>query len=162
MNPIQWLENNIPNFKELPEPDRQAIFHFTLLWSLFEAKALETHASPPAIIALVHEWAAKNRLEVKLFEASLEYFQQRYFVDGKPTRHFGGLHLRHNDSPGLVRAVLQGENTNASDCVAALIIVVYRLRNNLFHGIKWAYGVRNQLDNFNHANEVLMNALTLT
>lgn len=30
------------------------------------------------------------------------------------------------------------------------------LRNNLFHGLKWAYGMRGQRDNFIHASRVLM------
>jgi hypothetical protein len=161
MNPIQWLETHIPEFLNLPEADRQMIFHFTLLWSLFEAKALETSASPSAIISLVNKWSAEGRLAFKVFEDDLEYFRKRYFVDGKPTQYFDGLHLRPNDSPDLVRAVLRKENDNVADCIAALFIVVYRLRNNLFHGVKWAYGIRGQLDNFTHANEVIMSALSL-
>jgi hypothetical protein len=58
-----------------------------------------------------------------------------------------------------VRAVLKGENTNPADCVAVLLIVAFRLRNNLFHGVKWAYGIRGQLGNFTNANEALMAAL---
>jgi len=43
--------------------------------------------------------------------------------------------------------------------VAALLIVVYRLRNNLFHGEKWAYEMKDQRSNFEQANEVLMKAM---
>jgi hypothetical protein len=32
-------------------------------------------------------------------------------------------------------------------------------RNNLFHGAKWAYGLRDQRENFTHANTVLMRLL---
>ena len=42
--------------------------------------------------------------------------------------------------------------------VAVILIVIYRFRNNLFHGVKWEYELRGQLDNFNHANQVLMAA----
>ena len=58
MNPIQWLEQTVPGFSDLPTEDREAIFHFALLWSLFEAKALHSHASANAILALAHELAA--------------------------------------------------------------------------------------------------------
>jgi hypothetical protein len=68
------------------------------------------------------------------------------------TVYFGGLHLRRNDKSALVRAVLNKENTNPADSVAALLIVVLRLRNNLFHGVKWAYEIREQLGNFTNAN----------
>jgi hypothetical protein len=161
MTPIEWLEHNVLGFADLPESDRQAIFHFALLWSLFEGKALQTRASAHAILALVHEWAARGRLTVEPFEESLEYFRRRHFTNGQPTEHFNALCLRHNDNPELVRAVLQRANADPADCVAALLIVVYRLRNNLFHGVKWDYVLQGQLDNFVHANTALMSALTL-
>lgn len=120
MNPIEWLELNVPGFSELPEADRAAILHFALLWSLFEAKALQTRASAHSILELVHEWAAQGRLNAQGFEPSLQYFRQRYFQDGVATRHFDGLNLRNNDNPELVREVLGGNNNNPPDAVAGI------------------------------------------
>ncbi len=135
--------------------------HFALLWSLFEAKALHTRASANAILALSHEWKAQGLLDATRFSTHLEHFKARYFTNGQPTPHFNGLRIRNGDSPELVRAVLSGENVDPADSVAALLIVVYRLRNNLFHGIKWAYELKDQLANFNHANSALMSALDI-
>lgn len=158
MNPIEWLELTAPGFRELPREDREAIFQFLLLWSLFEAKALQTRASAHSILALVHERAAQNRLTAQQFEPSLRYFRERYFANGTATSHFAGLSLRANDNPGLVQQVLQGANNNPADSVAALLIVIYRIRNNLFHGMKWGYGIRDQRANFENANATLMSA----
>ena len=133
--------------------------YFSLLWSFFEAKAMHTNASSNRILALVHEWAAQNRLNLAPFSQSLAYFKNRYFNSGDYSDLFHGLNLRKGDNPELVKAVLRGENTNDADCVAALLIVVYRLRNNLFHGVKWAYDIRDQLDNFTNANNAIMAAL---
>ncbi|MBT9161319.1 MAG: hypothetical protein DDT26_02624 [Dehalococcoidia bacterium] len=160
MNPIDWLEQTVLGFSELPSEDREAIFQFALLWSLFEAKALQTRASANSILALVHERAAQNRLAAGDFEPSLRYFRQRYFSAGIATQHYAGLHLRTNDNAVLVQQVLCGANNNPADSVAALLIVIYRLRNNLFHGLKWAYGIQNQRENFEHANAALMTAFT--
>ena len=132
---------------------------FSLLWSFFEARTLNTHASANAILSLTHEWASSDRLRFELFAESLAYFQTRYFQNGNSTNYFSGLNLRPNDNPALVSAVLKGENKNHSDSVAALLIVVFRLRNNLFHGVKWADGIRGQLANFTNANAALMAAL---
>jgi len=162
LHPIKWLEGHVHGFLELPEADRQAILHFALLWSLFESTALNTRASSASIVALVHEWWASGMLRIDPFEESLRYFQDRYFEDGEPTPHFDGLNLRRNDNPELVRSVLSRENTNVADNISALLIVVYRLRNNLFHGQKWAYGIQGQLRNFTEANNVLMESLPLT
>lgn len=159
MKPIDWLCAKAPGFSDLSEDERAAIMHFSLLWSFFEAEALHTNASAKSILALVHEWASNGRLNKALFAPSLTYFCTRYFDQGSLTKHFGGLNLRRNDGPELVGAVLKGENKNDADNVAALLIVVFRLRNNLFHGVKWAYGIRGQLDNFTNANTALMAAL---
>ena len=59
-----------------------------------------------------------------------------------------------------MKQVLRGENNNHADSVAGLLIVIYRLRNNLFHGIKWAYGIQGQRNNFEQANAALIAALT--
>ena len=161
MNPIDWLCAKAPGFNELPEEDRLAIMHFSLLWSFFEAEALKTNASAAAILAVVHEWANQGRLNVAAFAESLDYFKARYFHNGAASQHFQGLSLRRNDKPSMVEAVLREENTNPADSVSALLIIVYRLRNNLFHGVKWAYGIHDQLGNFTHANTALMSALEI-
>jgi len=159
MNPIDWLCVHAPGFVELPEEDRQAIFHFSLLWSFFEARALHTRGSANAILAVAHEWASHRQLTLGPFEESLAYFRARYVANGEATQLFHGLALRNNDNPALVLSVLKCENTNVPDSVAALLIVVFRLRNNLFHGVKWAYGIQGQRENFNRASAVLMSAL---
>ena len=161
MNPIDWLCKNAHGFSNLSEEERAAIMHFALLWSLFEAEALDTNASASNILALVNKWADQDLLNIAAFTQSLAYFKDRYFKNGLLTDDFSGLDLRKNDKPTLVSAVLKGENTNPTDCVAVLFIIVFRLRNNLFHGKKWAYEIRGQLDNFAHANDALMAALEL-
>lgn len=159
MDPHTWLNQRVPGFGDLSDQEKSAIMHFTLLWSFFEAKALRTNASSNCILTLVHEWAAQNRLNLAPFSQSLTYFKNRYFNGGEFSHLFHGLKLRRGDSPELVKQVLRGESINDADCVAALLIIVYRLRNNLFHGMKWDYDIRYQLDNFKNANNTIMAAL---
>lgn len=161
MKPIEWLEHNAPGFNNLSELEREAISNFSLLWSFFEARALATRGSSQAICALTHKWSSQGILDAQKFSANLQYFQQRYYLNSVPTQHLASLNLRTNDCRELVNVVLKSENTNPADCVAALLIIVYRLRNNLFHGAKWAYGIQGQLENFNNANSVLMSALSI-
>ena len=52
-------------------------------------------------------------------------------------------------------------NADVAEVAAALLIIVYRFRNNLLHGVKWAYEIRGQFENFRHANAVLMQAIEL-
>jgi hypothetical protein len=159
MNTIDWLCQHAPGFQELPEPDRQAIMQFSLIWSFFEAKELNTKASASTIEALVQSWSTSGQLNIEPFSPPLAYFRNRYFQNGKQTSYFEGLELRDNKQLRMVTAVLSGENNDPVPCVTALFIVVYRLRNNLFHGTKWAYGIKDQLSNFTHASLTLMAAL---
>ena len=132
---------------------------FSLLWSLFEARVLNTNASAATIEAAVSAWEGAGQLSLETFAEDLAYFRQRYFPNGQVSYHFAHLNFRPNDKQDLVRAVLSGENPDAAAVVTALLTIVYRLRNNLFHGIKWAYDIEGQLLNFTHANNALMAAL---
>lgn len=159
MYPQEWLNNKALGFEKLTEQEVSAILYFTILWSLFEKKALHTNASSNKILALVHEWSAQNQLYVDKFESSIDYFKNRYFNGGRFSRFFSDLNLRRNDNRELVKSVLSGKIKNDADCVAVILIIVYRLRNNLFHGVKWADGISGQLDNFTNANNAIMAAL---
>ncbi|MQW61595.1 hypothetical protein GHK33_02455 [Sinorhizobium meliloti] len=155
----KWLEDRAPGFKALPEPDRRAIFDFAFLWSLFESQVMGNFAQAGRIRAKVDEWAGAGNLDAGLYDAELVYFRNRYFADGKLTYHFDFLFLRNSDHPELVKAVLEGANNDPRDRMLALLMIVWRLRNNLFHGAKWAYELRDQRENFTHANSILMRIL---
>jgi len=157
----QWLAERAPGFKNLPSRDRNAIFDFAFLWSLFEAQVMNNFARADRIREKVDEWTAAGTLGAELYDGELTYFRKRYFADGALTDHFPYLGLRPADYPDLVRAVIEETNNDPHDRVLALLMIVWRLRNNLFHGAKWAYELRGQFDNFAHANNVLMRLLEL-
>ena len=159
MNPIDWLTAQAPGFGQLSDEERQAIMHFALLWSFFEARVLQNSASANAIQTAVQNGIGK--VDLQTFQEPFAYFRDRYFQNNNSTSHFDGLHFRANDKRPLVEAVLNGTNQNPVDFVTALLLIVWRLRNNLFHGVKWAYGIHDQLGNFINANTVLMNSMDL-
>ena len=155
----EWLSERAPGFKALPSRDRNAIFDFAFLWSLFEAKVMNNFARADRIREKVDEWSEAGILEAALYDDELAYFRARYFADGALTYHFPHLHLRPADHPDLVEAVVAGMNNDPRDRILALLMIVWRLRNNLFHGEKWTYELRDQFNNFRHANRVLMRVL---
>lgn len=155
----QWLEARAPGFKDLPEADRRVIYDFSFLWSLFEAQIMDNFARADRIREKVDEWAAAGTLEAAQYDPQLAYFRNRYLANGALTHHFPHLHLRQSDHPTLVQAVIEGANDDPRDRMLALLMIVWRLRNNLFHGAKWAYELRDQRENFTQANSVLMRML---
>src|SRR5690606_37402507 len=103
-----------------------------------------------------------GKLDPAAFSQTLDYFKDRYFQGGHFTHHFDSLKLRGNDSPDLVRAVLSGNNVDPVDSVVVLFIIIYRFRNNYFHGPKWAYNLQGQLRNFTVASNSLMTAMDMS
>ncbi|MCP1471945.1 hypothetical protein J3E64_003660 [Sphingobium sp. OAS761] len=154
-----WLEARAPGFQDLPDEDRRAIFDFAFLWSLFEAEIMEANARADRITEKVDAWAAGDIMGADLYDAELAYFRDRYFADDELTYHYPFLNLRKSDHSDLVEAVIRGANNDPRDRILALLMIVWRLRNNLFHGAKWAYQIKGQRENFTQANAVLMRVL---
>lgn len=154
-----WLMERIPGYAALPDPDRNAIRSFAFLWSLFEAKLMGRQASARRIAQAVKEWDDAGTLGAELYDGEVAYFRERYFRDGKFTSLFYGLRTRKGDMPALIAAGISGDAEAPRERVLTVLLVIWRLRNNLFHGEKWAYGLQGQFANFTHANAVLMRVL---
>lgn len=155
----KWLIEKIPGYAVLPGPDRDAIKTFALLWSLFEAKVMGAEASARKIAMAVDQWDAAGALAAELYDEEIAYFRNRYFQDGEFTLHFGKLLLRKWDMPDLIAAGITGMADTPRDRVLTVLLIIWRFRNNLFHGEKWAYNLQGQLSNFNHANAVMTRVL---
>jgi hypothetical protein len=156
-----WLTSYAPGYGALKPREREAIAYFCLLWSLFEAQQMVNNANAKRICDRVREWAHEGALNMRSFEKPLEYFRNRYFSHGEFTYNFNALNFRSSDRRPIVERVLSGASNDAGDVVIALLLIVYRLRNNLFHGMKWGDELREQEANFKNANEVLMRALEI-
>ena len=159
MSAFDWLKTIEPNIPDYSPEEREAISDFTLLWSLFESRLLNSSANAKAIMAAAQRWHDDGALTARPFAGTLAYFRNRYFEKGEPTFRFHHLHLRQNDMPDLVRDVLSGKPASIVDECTVVFIVIYRFRNNLFHGVKWAYAIKDQLENFGHSNAALKRAL---
>lgn len=152
------IEMIAPGVANLSQAEHEALQRFTLLWTLFEAQVLESNASVRKIAEVV-EQLGPQAFEVDWFQEQLVYFQDRYIEDGNTNYRFEHLHLRNNDNPEHVKSVLLGENIDIKAQLIACLTIVYRFRNNFFHGLKWAYGLQEQFDNFTHSANLLKKCL---
>ena len=155
----KWLIEKVPGYAALPGPDRDAIKTFALLWSLFEAKVMGAEASARKIALAVDRWDAAGALAAELYDNEVAYFRDRYFENGEFTFRFDKLQLRKWDLPDMIAAGIRGDADTPRERVLTVLIIIWRFRNNLFHGEKWTYDLQGQLDNFSHANAVLMRVL---
>ena len=127
-----WLNLNAPGYDQLSQEEKDAIMHFSLLWSLFETQVLDTSASAGSIEDKITSWYESDRLNGEGFEEFINYFTHRYIENGEPNYRFDHLHLRNNDKPDLVKSVLLGEQNSIKDILTVMLIIVLRYRYNFF------------------------------
>ena len=150
MNTTEWINNRYgTNFNE---EDLASVKDFSLLWNVFEKEICGNNFSIPTL----QQDLANRNLNLDLFQEQIDYFKNRYVSNGGFTPRFGHLNFRPNDRQQLVEEVLLGVNNNPNDIILAAAIIVYRFRNNLFHGIKNIPNIDQQRENFETANRFLM------
>lgn len=152
----EWLEKRAYGYENLSGKERQAITGFSILWSLFEAQALGTSANVLKIVEKCKNLCEPiGRVRECHFSDSLAYFQWRYTKDGAVNHLFHNLHLPKGYAQKLVKKVILRNEPTTAYKLAACLIIVYRYRNNYFHGIKWATEFRDQQKNFEESNKLL-------
>ena len=156
---IEWLRARVPGFDFLQEDELQAICDFTLLWSLFEARMFPGGVSAQAICEMVERWSDTGSLSDDPYASEFEYIQSRYYARNEFTHQFYDLRFRRNNREALVRSALDGTDNSLVARATVTFIVIYRYRNNLFHGAKWDYDLAGQQANFSIAISALMKAL---
>ncbi len=161
MEPIQWLKRVAPGFDLLSTEEIKAIADFFFLWSFFEYTVLDNAGNAKTIIHAVKSLSKRGTLTLNPFRDAIRYYSERYYDGTQFTYEFNGLNFRPSDHRSLVEKVIQGRPTDDADILSAILIIVFRLRNNLSHGVKAVYGFRGQLENFRHANTVLMSFVEL-
>jgi len=156
----KWLTERAPGFKHLSKEEQGAISNFTLLWGLFESRILNTEGNASTICDMVDSWSQAGTLDAAMLDPELARFRDRYYSDEAFTYHFDNLHLRGpRDREPLVRGVIDGSDNDKRNSTVAVLIIILRYRNNLFHGVKWQYMLADQLGNFTSANNALMKVL---
>lgn len=157
MNTLEWLGRHHEGFDGLGEDETAAIMEFTILWAFFEAHYLDTAASPQKFVSLAEKIIATGRINMPPITEATNYWRNRYVEDGISTHYFATLHLRDSDNRQIVEDVLFENDNTPRNLITTGLTIVYRYRNNLFHGMKWAYGLRGQKGNFMIANKFLKN-----
>lgn len=162
MGALEWLAQRDDGLAHVPVEDQQEMMDFMMLWSYFEARFLNTNATPDTIEMFAHRLEQAGLIQIDHLVESLEYLRNRYVEAGELGGRFEGLHLRRRDNVETVKNVLLGIEHSPTEVLICCLTIVLRYRNNLFHGLKWAYGLRNQRDNFIVANRILINTAEMT
>ena len=157
---IEWIEQFLNSGGNLQSQGLSRVTNFVFLWNIFEATALDRDATLGKIRLLVDNLHQFQPLTVIELQGYLTYFSDRYFnPNGKNTYSLEGLKFRDNQSDQAakaeVEAVLTRNEIRPEMILKALLIILYRFRNNLFHGNKEIVQIEGQIQNFIVANNIL-------
>lgn len=150
---LQWINEKLN--VNLNNEDLDSIKDFSLIWNVFESKVCKKNFSPDR----VQEGINSKDYTLKNFSKELKYFQNRYITEGHANHRFAFLYFRNKKSEQFCKDVLLGNITELNEIILGLVLIVYRLRNNLFHGVKNMAVIDEQKDNFGMANQILSKIL---
>ena len=150
---LEWIRSIRPFRSLLYQTE---IFCFPFVWSLFEYE-YRTNDSASVGVRALQEIAKKQKAKLREdpFVSAWEHFQVRYVTADKINGHFDELFGNNRSGKSIVKNTLESSCASPYSKAEALLIIVYRLRNNFFHGTKIKYEFKDQYKNFYHANSVL-------
>ena len=158
-NAVEWMVSRKPSLARYGKDQLEHVLHFTLMWNMFESYLCNQSASVNALESLLRDLERNNQLQIVEFESYLSLFQSRYVSNGEFTERFPHLNLRRGDREDLVRSVLLGEKTDEFSTALTCLLIIYRYRNNLFHGIKDVNDLTFQRDIFEQSSMLLSRVL---
>lgn len=153
-----WIDKFFDQGVKVDEKTLKEIEKFTVVWLIFEKYICEEEASLSKL-DLVVDKVNENNIDNAIYQETLEYFQNRYINDqGNTNEYFKGIFRSHeNRYETICTNVLKGNFNSKKEILKGLIFLVYRYRNNLFHGVKDVLRLDDQFENFIHINIFLQN-----
>lgn len=163
---LEWIKNFFDNGVDLNNEGIDRVRNFSLLWNLFETFACKRRADINSISNAVDKTNQREPITTDLIAEHLTYFKERYFKeDGTPKEIFEGLKFRprqtEQEAKQKVTETLTDKIYDSAENLKSLLFILYRLRNNLFHGEKEVVRLNGQMDNFTVANDLLAKVLTI-
>ncbi len=157
----EWIKQNADGYTALSPEEINAIGEFSLLWGFFEFRFLGCKANVKEIMEKVPELVNNTDVKPEVFSDEFEYFKDRYRSEGETNQKFNNYLFHKPEKKQFVADVLKGDVNDTIPIVQSLVIIAYRLRNNLFHGEKWEYKLVDQRNNFQNASSVMIKIMDL-
>ena len=147
-----WLAANIEQARGVSDAAWKTVADFALLWSLFEAELCDAYADAPKLAKLADRFGG-SALGEPMHQA-FSFWRNRY-VEGTGTNERFNELFKKPTGRNIAEPVLLAANPDDASKLRCILIVVYRLRNNLFHGNKEIRSFNDQKQNLDHGIAVL-------
>lgn len=159
-NASSWITANCVGAHDLRPETIDVVANFALMWNFFEGAVCDNRANIP-VLERVSEEIGRNFAHNNGIERVVKFWTSRYWTGTEFRNLFDDLHFRKCDRREIVEAVLRGDRVDFASKLFAVLIIVYRLRNNLFHGLKTIDTLNDQVANLNMACCALASVLEL-
>ena len=135
LNVLEWLNTYYENTKNFNDDKINAVRDFSLLWNLLESKLGNRNVNIQTLATIASTtYLIDSRKD--FYISCLEYLKQRYINNNITNEFFDQLRFRATDKREFVANVFKQAETNPEKIIEALLIIIYRLRNNMFYGEK--------------------------
>lgn len=148
-NQHSYDKNNI-------QEDLDTVGYFLILWSLFERICCNTYANKSTIDCVIEN--VKDSFSDTMLNEAFGYMKERY----KDKEKFKNLRFRETGGKVMkehCENTFSDEEASKEDKLKTVLYIIYRYRNNLFHGSKQIPALQQQKDNFNMAYKVLIECI---
>lgn len=149
-----WLQRNLKGYRDLGHEIKAVILYFAVAWSLFEHRAIQGGDIRRGIDNFVANQIPQST-ELRRFAPAIQHFIKQYVEDGETNASFDDLVKGNPGYAENIRPFLLGKDSSARGQIQALLYIIYCLRNNMIHGLKWKWGYQNQLENLDQSVGVL-------
>lgn len=147
-----WLTDNIEQARGVSEAAWKTVADFALLWSLFEAELCAAHASPYTLVSIAD--SLDDRALEEGVNAAFDYWRARYIEGASTNQRFNELFVETGGRT-VAESILLADAPDERSKLKCALLIVYRLRNNLFHGTKEIRTFNDQKENLDHGTAVL-------
>lgn len=157
----KWIAQHTYDGVEISKEAKAIISSFALMWNLFEIALCDKFANVDKLVRLVErlEPATVDTDVQEAIRECVHYWRTRYFGGGQVGVSLDGLHFRDRDRRDVVETVLQQQESSLEQELLACLLIIHRLRNNLFHGLKEFSRLNLQVENLDYACRGLAAAL---
>lgn len=162
-DPLEWLQQRVGR-EALPGEAFGAAMKFALLWMYFEGQACGAEANSKRLREFATDLYARrlDNLRGRL-DRPLRFFVERYGdVANDPNRFIRRLGEPERIKPADQAAIIQSltcHNIDEIDKAIGLLLICFRVRNNLFHGSKKVQTLAQQTDLFENLSLILTTLL---
>lgn len=131
-----WINRYFGWEAPLDSDELNPLLGFCLLWALFEADCCAKNANKDSIQICIENFRTTNP---DIYQRIVEFFRAHYFQNCTPNEldldrffHKG----RNSDLRQIVVQAFATPTPSQKDIIHGLLLLTFRVRNNLFHGEK--------------------------